>query len=92
MRIPIEHEVTVPSGVLESWWELSDLAGASGTDPGVFVMQGLVKRNGSGPDSPRETGSKPTGRKGNTGSRSTRLTPSRGRGRGNRERPGDFGG
>ena len=51
MQIPIEHEVTSVRRPRE-WWELSDLAGASGTDPGVFVMQGLVKRNGSGPDSP----------------------------------------
>jgi RNA polymerase sigma factor (sigma-70 family) len=48
VRIPVEHEVTVASGVLNSWWELSDLAGSSGPDQGVFVMQGLVKRNGPG--------------------------------------------
>ncbi len=51
VRIPIDHEVTVPSGVLESWWELSDLAGASGPDPGVFVMQDMVKQNKRSQDS-----------------------------------------
>jgi hypothetical protein len=51
VRIALEHEVTTPSGVLESWWELNDLAGATGSDAGVYVMQDLVKRNGTGPDS-----------------------------------------
>jgi peroxiredoxin len=48
VRIPIEHQVTIPSGVLESWWELNDLVGASEPAWGLFVMQGLVVRNGPG--------------------------------------------
>ncbi len=48
VRIPIEHHVTIPSGGLESWWELNDLAGASRPAPGVYVMQGAVERNGPG--------------------------------------------
>jgi RNA polymerase sigma factor (sigma-70 family) len=51
VRIPIEHEVTLATGVLQSWWELSDLAGASGTDGGIFVMQGLVNRPAADQDS-----------------------------------------
>jgi RNA polymerase sigma factor (sigma-70 family) len=51
VRIPIEHAVTIASAELEGWWELSDLAGASGMDPGVFVMQGLLKRPGADQDS-----------------------------------------
>ena len=43
VRIPIEHVVAPATGALYSWWELNDLAGASGSDRGIFVMQGLVK-------------------------------------------------
>jgi beta-lactamase regulating signal transducer with metallopeptidase domain/thiol-disulfide isomerase/thioredoxin len=46
VRIPIEHEVSSPLEVLESWWELSAEAGPSGPDSGIFVMQGIVKRHG----------------------------------------------
>jgi RNA polymerase sigma factor (sigma-70 family) len=51
VRIPVEHTVTAPSGPLESWWELTNLAGAAGPDSGVYVMQGTVKRPAPGQDS-----------------------------------------
>jgi RNA polymerase sigma factor (sigma-70 family) len=44
VRIPIQHEVTVPAGSLETWWELNDVsAGAKPQE--LFVMQGIVPRN-----------------------------------------------
>jgi thiol-disulfide isomerase/thioredoxin len=48
VRIPVVHEVTVPSGLLTTWWDLSDLAGASGSEGGAYVMEDLVKPNGPG--------------------------------------------
>ena len=52
VRIPIQHEVAVPSGSLDGWWELNDLAGATKSDPGLFVMQGLLQKNAAAPNSP----------------------------------------
>ncbi len=49
VRIPIEHVVSAGSSSLESWWELNDLAGADKPGQGLFVMQGLVQKQGSGP-------------------------------------------
>ncbi len=51
VRIPIEHVVMAPSSSLESWWELNDLAGTGKPDLGLFVMQGLVQKLGTGGNS-----------------------------------------
>ena len=79
VRIPIEHEVTLPSGVLESWWELNDLAGASAPDRGIYVMQGTVKRNGPGQDSRGRRLDRGILARGKYRSRSTRPTRWRGK-------------
>ncbi len=54
VRIPIQHVVSAASSALESWWELNDLAGADKPGQGLFVMQGLVHRQGSGPTGSQE--------------------------------------
>ena len=51
VRIPIEHAVVVPNGDLRSQWSLHDLAGATGSDPGIRVMAGRVKHGPSGQES-----------------------------------------
>jgi thiol-disulfide isomerase/thioredoxin len=51
VRIPIEHGVVVPNGDLRSQWHLDDLAGATGSDPGIRVMAGRVKHGPSGQES-----------------------------------------
>jgi thiol-disulfide isomerase/thioredoxin len=51
VRIPIEHAVVVPNGDLRSQWRLHDLAGATGSDPGIGVMGGRVKHGLSGQES-----------------------------------------
>jgi thiol-disulfide isomerase/thioredoxin len=51
VRIPIEHAVVVPNGDLRSQWRLNDLAGATGSDWGIWVMAGQVKHGPSGQDS-----------------------------------------
>jgi RNA polymerase sigma factor (sigma-70 family) len=50
VQIAIEHKVTLPSGPLNSWWELFQLADDGRADGSVFVMQGLVKRHGQSKD------------------------------------------
>ena len=45
VRISLQHAVKVPSGSLESWWELNDHSGVSKPDQGLFVMQGIVPHN-----------------------------------------------
>jgi thiol-disulfide isomerase/thioredoxin len=40
--IPLEHEVSTPSGRVESWWDLSYLTGQGGPEGCLRVMSGVV--------------------------------------------------
>ncbi len=48
VRIPLEHEVTLPLGALVVWWDLYALAGADSPDHGVFVSSDDSQRKGVG--------------------------------------------
>jgi thiol-disulfide isomerase/thioredoxin len=48
VRIPIEHTVAVPSGAFLSSYSVNDLAGATGSEPGVVVVSGVSRHGPKG--------------------------------------------